>query len=93
MGARQGTKELELVRPSAKLAYTLGDLHAMGIISRTQAYVENREGRLAFRKVGRKTIVLHEDLLQWLRNLPQKQTTSEAQRALRRWGIVEIKSK
>jgi hypothetical protein len=88
LAARQGTTELNLVGPSAKLAYTLGDLSDLGIISRTQAYVENREGRLAFRKVGRKTIVLHEDLLQWLRSLPQKQTISEPhrKRALRRWG-------
>ena len=79
--------EPDLLGPSAKPAYTIGDLDKMGFLSRTQAYLENRAGRLVFRKVGRKTIVLHQDLVEWLRNLPLKEKISEThrQRALRRW--------
>jgi hypothetical protein len=74
--------------PSAKFAYSLADFEEMGIMSRTQAYVENREGRLVFRKVGRKTIVLHEDFVSWLQNLPRKNAISEPhkERALLRWA-------
>ena len=84
----QKSRQDNLLGSSGKPAYTLGDLDEMGIMSRTQAYVENREGRLIFRKIGRKTIVLHDDLMDFLRNLPQKQSISEShrERALRRWA-------
>ena len=74
--------------PAAKPAYSLGDLHDLGIMSRSQAYLENREGRLVLRKIGRKTIVLHEDLIDWLHNLPRKNAISEPhrQRALLHWA-------
>jgi hypothetical protein len=88
MGAHQKATEFSLLGPSAKPAYSLSDLNEMGIMSRTQAYVENREGRLVFRKVGRKTIVLHEDLVNWLQSLPRKAAISEShrERALLRWA-------
>jgi hypothetical protein len=87
LGAHQNARELNPLGPSGKPAYSLADLDEMGIVSRTQAYVENREGRLVFRKVGRKTIVLHEDLANWLQNLPRKDAISEPHkaRALLRW--------
>jgi hypothetical protein len=88
LGIHQKTTELTLLGPSAKPVYSLANLCEMGIMSRTQAYVENREGRLVFRKIGRKTIVLHEDLVNWLQNLPLKNAISEAhkERALLRWA-------
>jgi hypothetical protein len=88
LGIHQKTMDRTLPGPPAKPAYSLTDLCEMGIMSRTQAYVENREGRLIFRKIGRKTIVLHEDLVNWLQNLPLKNAISEAhkERALLRWA-------
>jgi hypothetical protein len=88
LGAHQSTTELNPLGRSAKPAYSLADLDEMGILSRTQAYVENREGRLVFRKVGRKTIVLHDELVSWLQNLPRKDAISQPhkERALRRWA-------
>jgi hypothetical protein len=88
LGTHQNTSEFIRPGPPAKPAYRLADLCEMGIMSRTQAYVENREGRLVFRKIGRKTIVLHEDLVNWLQNLPRKNAISEAhkERALLRWA-------
>jgi len=84
----QKTTELTLLGPFAKPVYSLADLCEMRIMSRTQAYVENREGRLIFRKIGRKTIVLHEDLVNWLQNLPRKEEISEShrERARLRWA-------
>jgi hypothetical protein len=88
LGIHKKTTELSLLGPSTKSAYSLRNLDEMGLMSRTQAYLENREGRLVFRKIGRKTIVLHEDLIDWLHNLPRKDAISEPhrQRALRNWA-------
>ena len=88
MGANENATTLAIGRPAAKIAYTLGDLEDLGIMSRTQAYSENRAGHLTLRKIGRRTIVLHEDLANWLQNLPVKNAVSQQHRelALRRWG-------
>ncbi len=87
MGTHTKAGELKYLMPTAKLAYSLADIEEMGLMSRTQAYNENREGRLVLRKAGRKTFVLHEDLMRWLGNLPLKNPISEPhqERALRRW--------
>ena len=89
MGTREKAPEINhLLAASAKPAYSLADLDEMGILSRTQAYMENRKGRLVFRKIGRRTVILHDELVQYLQNLPLKATLSEdhQERALRRWA-------
>jgi hypothetical protein len=86
LGVHQKQNDSDVQRASAKPAYSIADLGEMGILSRTQAYVENRAGRLVLRKIGRKTIVLHDDLMTWLQNLPRKTAISDlhSQRARRR---------
>ena len=41
---------------------------------RTLLYAEMKRGRLKARKIGRRTIVLDEDLRGWLASLPMQQT-------------------
>jgi excisionase family DNA binding protein len=53
-------------------------LRAMGIeefcdrygLGRTRAYEEIKSGRLPARKVGRRTLITHDDAEDWLRRLP-----------------------
>lgn len=56
-----------------KLAYRLNELAKAGGPGRTKLYQAIRRGELRARKVGRSTIVVHEDYLEYLKNLPVKQ--------------------
>jgi len=82
LSAHQKPTEVNRAGPGGKLAYSLSELSDMGIVSRTRAYVENRSGRLIFRKMGRRTIILHADLIDWLQHLPRKDANSRAEDAL-----------
>jgi len=55
-----------------KFAYSIKDLVELTPLSRSQAYVEMRSGRLSASKIGGRTVILHEDLIAWLRRLPRK---------------------
>jgi hypothetical protein len=39
-------------------------------ICRDKAYAEIRAGRLIARKIGKRTVILHEDEARWRENLP-----------------------
>jgi hypothetical protein len=39
-------------------------------IGKTKAYAEAKSGRLTFRKIGTKTVILRSDAEVWLRSLP-----------------------
>jgi excisionase family DNA binding protein len=39
-------------------------------LGRTRAYEEIKSGRLTARKVGRRTLIAHDDAEDWLRRLP-----------------------
>jgi excisionase family DNA binding protein len=41
-------------------------------VGRTKVFEEIRSGRLVARKVGRRTIVMAEDLETWLKSLPKR---------------------
>lgn len=61
-------------------------------LSRTALYNAHRRGELVFRKIGTRTLILEEDLVAFLRNLPRKDTAlSEPHRArvLQRWQKKE----
>lgn len=52
------------------LAYTIADAVRISGSSRTVLYEENQEGRLPFRKLGRRTLVMRSDLEAWLARTP-----------------------
>ncbi len=54
-----------------RLAYSVGDLSEAAQIGRTKAFAEIASGRLRARKIGRRTIVLAEDLADYLAALPE----------------------
>ena len=58
----------------ARLAYTVPRAAELASISRSQVYVEIQAGRLTATKIGGRTVILHEDLITWLRNLPRRST-------------------
>ena len=53
-----------------KLAYTIKDLVAGGIGSRTTIYQAIADKKLKARKRGRSTIILPPDLAQYIKSLP-----------------------
>lgn len=57
-------------RAEAPLAHSVDGAARAANIGRVTIYEEIREGRLKARKVGRRTIILDEDLRAWLAALP-----------------------
>ena len=57
---------------SAQLAYSPAEAAELGGISMSKLYEEVREERLTIRKLGRRSLITHEDLQAWLRGLPKK---------------------
>ena len=51
-------------------AMSVGEFCKWACIGRTKAYAEAKAGRLIFRKIGAKTIILRADAEGWLRSLP-----------------------
>ncbi|WP_299809638.1 DNA-binding protein [uncultured Roseibium sp.] len=52
-------------------AFTIRALKEAGILGPTKAYEEINAGRLIARKVGKKTVILEQDLKAWLDALPR----------------------
>lgn len=63
---------------ATKEAYNIAEVCQSAGSSRTSIYAAIKAGSLIARKRGRRTVVLREDLLDWLRALP-KMSTSNAQ--------------
>jgi hypothetical protein len=55
-----------------KLALSIKDTSEATGLGPTKLWAEIREGRLRARKVGRRTVILPEDLRAWLESLPQR---------------------
>ena len=55
-----------------RIAYTLPEAARIAGVSRTRMFDAVRRGELTIRKVGRSSIVTHEELLIWIRSLPVK---------------------
>jgi excisionase family DNA binding protein len=54
----------------APLAYTVDEASQVSRIGRNNLYLAVQTGALRARKLGKKTLILREDLLAWLENLP-----------------------
>lgn len=54
----------------AKMAYTLPELVYESGVGRSKIYQEIAAGRLKVRKLGKRTIALHDDAMSWLQSLP-----------------------
>jgi excisionase family DNA binding protein len=65
--ASDARAEPELAPP---LSYRINDVCRLTGLGRTTIYAAIRDGHLVAKKDGRCTIVLHEDLVAFLRNLP-----------------------
>lgn len=66
--AEQRAQSLELNRH--KLAYTIPELVSASGAGRSKIYEEIAAGRLKVRKLGKRTLALHEDATAWLQSLP-----------------------
>jgi excisionase family DNA binding protein len=60
------------------LAHSIADAANISSIGRTMIYDLIAAGDLRARKVGSKTLILHEDLLAFLRDLPAMKTDEAA---------------
>lgn len=52
-------------------AYTLLEFCQRYSIGRSTAYAEHNAGRLSFRKVGNRTLILHGEAERWAASLPE----------------------
>jgi excisionase family DNA binding protein len=55
---------------STPLALSIREACAAANVGRTTLYAAIKDGNLAARKIGRRSIVLTDDLARWLRSLP-----------------------
>jgi len=55
---------------TSRLAYDVDDIRALTGFGRSAVFEAFRKGQLVRRKLGRRTFVLHEDLVAWLNSLP-----------------------
>jgi excisionase family DNA binding protein len=60
-------------KPTTPLAYTINDAVKVSGLSRTKLYELASTGRLSFRRCGRRTVILADDLRALLENLPPAQ--------------------
>ncbi|UQD98209.1 helix-turn-helix domain-containing protein [Bradyrhizobium japonicum] len=70
MRKEHGGRNLDAHRSG--LVYSIADITKLVGLGRTFVYQEIKEGRLAVRKAGRRTLVLDADLKAWLSALPTK---------------------
>ena len=58
-------------------------------IGRTRIFAEIRSGQLVARKVGRRTVILKQDLEAWLRQLPRASRSAVAHQGSQHQASVE----
>ena len=66
---------------ATKEAYNIVEVCERAGSSRTSIYAAIKSGELVARKRGRRTIVLHDDLIGWLRSLPKMASRVSALRS------------
>ncbi len=54
------------------LSYSIADIVKLSGVGRTLLYEEIKAGRLKAHKLGRRTLILADDLQHWLAGLPRK---------------------
>jgi hypothetical protein len=57
---------------SHPIAYPIEDVPEITGVPRTKVFQAVRERKLSARKVGRSTIITHDDLITWINSLPIK---------------------
>ncbi len=62
--------DLNAVNEIVAFAHSIPELMQMLRVGRTHLYVQINSGALPARKIGRRTLVLHDDLLVFLSKLP-----------------------
>ena len=68
---------------SDRLAHSILEAAKAIGVGRSFVYEEIRAGRLVARKAGGRTLILHDDLVDYLRRLPtSKDSTAESERAV-----------
>lgn len=60
-----------------KIAYTTSEVMRVASISRTKLQEELKNGKLVCRKLGRKNVYLHADVVSWLKSLPANGTDQQ----------------
>ena len=63
-----------------RLAYTVKQATTALGIGRTLIYAEIRDGRLHARKIGRRTVILREDLRNWLEAQPAARSRGDSRK-------------
>jgi excisionase family DNA binding protein len=59
---------------SERFGYAVSEAAEVSGVGRTVLYDEIRAGRLTARKIGRRTVILRDDLMRWLRERPVLKT-------------------
>lgn len=70
-----------LLQTAPKRSFRVEEFAARNSISRSQVYIEMKEGRLNARKVGSATLITIEDESAWLAALPQTNSPADNQAA------------
>jgi excisionase family DNA binding protein len=60
------------------IGYSPEEASKLVSMGRTKIFQEIKDGRLKARKMGRKTIILDDDLREYARNLPEREISSAA---------------
>lgn len=64
---------VKIAETDAPLAYDIPGASKESKVGRSKIFEEISAGRLKARKVGRRTIILRDDLVAWLSALPQRE--------------------
>jgi hypothetical protein len=64
-----------------RLAYKVEEAPIAAGVSRTRIFQAIKGGELVARKAGKATVILADELLAWLKNLPSKDTAPEREAA------------
>jgi excisionase family DNA binding protein len=73
-------RELQPPVGGSKPAYTIEEASRASTVGRVSIYEEINAGKLKARKIGRRTVILHDDLMDWLASLPAFASQKEAVR-------------
>lgn len=57
--------------PQSQLAYTVPEACEAARVGRAKLYIAIASGALTVRKLGKKSLILHDDLKLWLQDLPK----------------------
>jgi excisionase family DNA binding protein len=75
---RAPEKDEPMTTEHSKLAYTIDEAVSVSGLGRTSLYVAASDGRLPFRKNGKRTLILADDLRKFLASLPVASTNVAA---------------